>query len=519
MKKITINPFSRVEGDLKIKVEVKDGVVTDASASGILFRGFERLLRGRDPMDALVYTCRICGICSVSQSVAASNALRDAFSVQMPPNAYFARNIILATEVIMNHTTHFYIFFAVDFTNKRYMEIPAYKELAKRFIPFEGSSYIKAIRERKKILEILGIFAGKWPNTLALQPGGTTRPVNTSEIIRAMGILREFQDFVEENLLGCSIERWLENKTLEDVQKWLSEAEHENSDLGVFIRLVLQLGLDKLGKGPGKYLSCGGYDLPDGDTWLKGGYSECGMRNAECGINLTPPPPHPALSKSFWRGVGGEVEIRNPCRKPFDREKIVEYIEYSYFEGYEGGRHPSEGITEPNVEKAGAYSWVKSPRYDGNVVEVGPFARMINDEDALTLDIVKKCGSNVYTRNLVRLHESISLLKQLNIWLGKIDPNKPFYKKPEKKTEARGIGLTEAARGILGHWIDIKNGRIKNYQVITPTTWNFSPRDSNDNPGAAEQALIGTPVEDEKNPIEIAHVIRSFDPCLFCSVC
>jgi len=480
-KIIKMSPFNRAEGDLEIKVELENGKVREAYASGVMFRGFERLLKGRDPMDALVFTCRICGICSASHSTASSNALRDAFKAKMPANAYLAGNIILATEVLLNHLTHFYLFFAPDLVNKKYLGSGANRELAKRFTPFEGSSYSKFIKARMNFLAILGLFAGKWPNTLVLQPGGTTRAVNLSEIIRAKGILVEFQNFLEEDLLGSRIERWLENKNLQDIDFWMGENDHQNSDLGLFIRSARRFGLDKIGKGPGKFLSSGGYHLPDGSTWLKSGYFD------------------------------GEF-------KPFDEGKITEDIKYSWLKGYKGGRHPYEGVTEPDVDKPGAYSWAKSPRYDGNVVEVGPLARMINDRDCLVLDLVSDLGPSVYTRVLARLHEGVRLLKQLKIWLEEINPSQPFYIKPEKPKQAEGTGLTEAARGMLGHWITIEKGKIENYQVITPTTWNVSPRDSHGNAGPVEKALIGISVEDEKNPVEIAHIIRSYDPCLFCTV-
>lgn len=175
-------------------------------------------------------------------------------------------------------------------------------------------------------------------------------------------------------------------------------------------------------------------------------------------------------------------------------------------------------MTQPNADKPGAYSWAKSPRYDDNVVEVGPLARMIIGKDPLVLDMAKTLGPSVYTRILARLHEDVRLLKQMREWLLQINPDEPFYTKPEIPQNAMGSGLTEAARGALGHWINIEDGRIKNYQVITPTAWNISPRDSNDNPGAVEQALIGTPVEDGNNPVEVAHVVRSYDPCLVCTV-
>jgi len=143
---------------------------------------------------------------------------------------------------------------------------------------------------------------------------------------------------------------------------------------------------------------------------------------------------------------------------------------------------------------------------------------MIIDRDPLASDMLQKMGSNVFTRCIARIHECMRLLRQIGIWLSQIDPDQPFYFKHEKMNTAQGVGLTEAARGTLGHWISIEHGRIKNYQIITPSTWTFSPRDSRDNPGPLEEALIGTPVQDDTNPIEVAHVVRSFDPCLFCTV-
>lgn len=480
-KTIKISPFNRVEGDLEITVEIEDGKVIGAHACGVMFRGFEIILKERDPMDAIVFTPRICGICGGAHSTAASNALRSAFGTEMPPNGYLARNIAFACENAMSHATHFYALFAIDLINKKYSAHPSYNELIKRFAPMKGTSYIGAIKERKRFLEILGLLIGKWPNTLAFHPGGITKALTMSEITRALGILSEFQNFVEERVLGCSVEQWRENKSLDDINRWLGEDGHAESDIGLFIKVGRDFGLDKIGQGTGKFLSFGVYDQIDGTTWLPAGYFD------------------------------GDFH-------PFDEKRISEHIKYSYYDGYEGGKHPLDGTTQPNADKIGAYSWAKSPRYGDNVVEVGPLARMIIDKDPLILDLVKNLGANAYTRTLARLHENVRLLKQMKGWLMQINPDEPFYIKPEIPKNANGSGLTEAARGALGHWINIENGKIKNYQVITPTAWNISPRDSNDNPGAVEQALIGTPVEDENNLIEVAHVVRSFDPCLVCTV-
>ncbi|OHE57429.1 MAG: hypothetical protein A2Z47_14245 [Thermodesulfovibrio sp. RBG_19FT_COMBO_42_12] len=481
MKKINISPFNRVEGDLEITVELDGGKVQNAQSRGVMFRGFEMILKGRDPMDAIVFTPRICGICGASHGVASSTVIRNAWQSQMPDNAYMVKNIVLATEIIMSHITHFYMLFVPDLTNRKYSSHPDYAEMVKRFLPFKGISYLKSIKARPSMLELMGVFAGKWPNTLIFQPGGVTCSISISRQTKSLGLLRELQDFVEETLLGCEIDEWLENKSMDDIDKWLKESRHQDSDIGTYVMCGKNSGLDKIGRGPDRFLSYGAYELPEGQKLFPCGYFD------------------------------GDF-------LPFNQDKITEFIKYSFYKGYSEGLHPSEGITEPDPDKEGAYSWSKSPRYDSKVVEVGPLARMILDKDPLIYDIFKKSGSSVFLRVLARLHEAVRLVKQIGTWIREIDARKPFYKKPLVPPEAKGIGLIEAARGALGHWISVKEGRIERYQVITPTAWNLSPKDYFDEYGACEQALNGTIVEDMDNPVEIGHVIRSFDPCLVCTV-
>jgi len=480
-KKIKICPFNRVEGDVEIIVEVKDGLVQNAMSKGVMFRGFEMMLKGRDPMDAIVFTPRICGICGASHGLASATALRKAWGCQMPDNGYLVGNIVLAIENLMGHIIQFYILFAPDLTNKKYSSHPDYSEITNRFFPFKGTSYLKAIQARPSMLELMGVFAGKWPNTLVFQPGGVTNSISISRQTKAIGLLREIQDYIEQSLIGCSIDRWLDNKNLNDLEQWLGKADHYSSDIGTYIRYAREVGLDTIGKGTGKFISCGAFEQPDSGTLFSPGYYDNG----------------------FY---------------PFEQEKILEYIKYSFFKGYGGGLHPSEGITEPDPENDGAYSWSKSPRYNDNVVETGPLARMILDKDPLIYDLFIKLGPSVFLRVLARLHEAVRLVRQLGIWLRKIDAMKPFYKKPKIPAEARGAGIIEAARGTLGHWVSVNNGRIERYQVITPTAWNLSPRDSFDQHGPCEHALNGTGIEDENNPVEVGHVVRSFDPCLVCTV-
>lgn len=479
-KMMRISPLNRVEGDLEVSVEIKNGRVVDARASGVAFRGFERLLPRRDPMDALVFTCRVCGICSICHSSASSLALRHAFDARMPRNAYYIRNIALASEVMMSHLMHFYTLFMVDFTNRRYAGSKNYGELVSRFAALEGSSHVGAMRARMDFLAFLGLFVGKWPNTLALQPGGVTKPVDASEVVRARAVLAGLRCFLEKELLGDDIGSFLENRSVADLNRWSAARDHPRSDLGIFMDIARETGLEQLGKGPGRYLCCTSYESPDGDPVYGAGFLD---GSAEC----------------------------------FDPEKITEDMTYSWFEG-EGQKHPSVGVTEPDAEKQTAYSWVKAPRYDGLVVEVGPYARLLVNHDPLAVDMARVSGANAYTRSLVRVYEMLRLLCKVEDWIGRIDPEEPVYTPHRDVTEAQAAGFVEAARGMLGHWITIEKGRIRSYQIITPTSWNMSPRDRGGSPGAVEQALIGTTVEDESNPVEVGHVIRSFDPCLFCSV-
>lgn len=477
--KLVLRPFSGIEGDLEIKTLLDNHRVVKSYCSGTVFRGFENLLRGRSLMDALVFVCRICGVCGVAHSFAAAKAMRGILGVKATRNGYLCQNVALATETILNQLGHFYLLFAPDLVNCRYSFHPFYSRVVKRFSAFSGTSYQEFIEARKKLLVIMGLFAGKWPNSLALHPGGTTKTVNRSEIIRCLGSLREFQGFIEKTLLECDTEGWLNNKSLKDIEEWSNSEKQGQSDLGIFIKFGQGIGLSQLGKSPGKLMCYGGYDLNQREGLYKGGF------------------------------YNGDIY-------PLHAEKITEEQDFSWLE--KGGTHPFDGTTEPFVEKEGAYTWSKSPRYRGQVVEVGALARMVINQDPLISDVFQKLGSNVRSRTLARLHEAIVLTKKIGQWIDQIDCDQPFCLKPEKIMRSRGEGLIEAARGALGHWIRVEKGRIKNYQIISPTTWNFSPRDSGEIPGVLEQTLADTIVKDLEEPLEIYHIVRSYDPCLFCSV-
>lgn len=475
-KTIVFTPFTRVEGNLRLRVEVADGAVVSARASGTLFRGFEEMVRGQQPTTAIVILCRICGQCGAAHSSASAEAIGNAFAASPPPNGVQARSIIQAVETVLSHLGHFYFSLGADLC-----ALPGGAGLEEAYAPVRGTSFQKALRARRVLLGLMGLFAGKWPNTLAIQPGGVTRAVSRSEIIRAKGILAEFSRFLEQELLHGPIERWLANRSMADVERWLGEADHQDSDLGRFIVLALQAGLQRIGRGPGRFLSSGGFSLPSGKTWLQPGYYEGGVH-------------------------------------PFDPSKLVEDVAFSWFEEEGAARHPSEGSAVPSHDKPQGYSWAKAPRYVGQSVEVGPMARMVVDGDPLATNLMSLHGPSVFARVLLRLHEAVRLVKNMEAWLGQINPEAPYCVKHQARTPAAGSALVEAPRGLLGHWIQIEHERVRNYQIITPTGFNLSPRDREGQPGPLEEALVGTPVEDPDNAVNIALVVRSYDPCLYCSV-
>ena len=475
-KTIAFSPFTRLEGDLLVKVEIEDGRIVRSRASGTLYRGFEGMLRGRDPLDAIVITCRICGQCGLTHSAASAGAIRALIGASMPRNAYFASSVMLAIEAVLSHLTHFYLSFVPDLA-----EASGGEQAAGRFLPLAGGSFARALREREEMLGVMGLFAGKWPNSLAIQPGGTTRPLDASEIRRAHGLLNEYLKFIEEQVIGCELDRWLGLRSASDLDHWLGESSHLMSDLGTFITLSLKHGLDKIGIWPARFISSGGWPGPAGDTLLKPGFYD------------------------------GEL-------REFDSARIAEHVKHSWYMPHEGGLHPLEGETDPAPERAEAYSWAKAPRYAGEPAEAGPLARLVIDGEPLVTGLLKGGGPSVFVREFARLHEAMRLLKQIGSWLDEVDPEEPFYQETPRAMSGSGVGLVEAPRGILGHWIRVEEGKVQNYQIITPTGWNLSPRDAEDRPGPLEEALVGAPVPDPDRPTAMSHVVKSFDPCLFCTV-
>lgn len=482
MSRQVVGPFNRVEGDLEVQLDIVNGQVRDAWVVSPLYRGFEQILHGKDPRDALVYAPRICGICSVSQSVAAARALASAQGVDMPANGQHATNLVLANENVADHLTHFYLFFMPDFVRQTYQAERWYADAAARFKAVEGSAARDFLPGRAKFLHLMGLLAGKWPHSLALQPGGTTRAVEAQEKTRILAILFEFRRFLEQTVFGTALEQLEEIDSIDRLLAYRQEVQTKHSDFSHFLRIADELDLASLGRTDNPFMSYGTYPM-------------AGQHFFEPGV--------------WMDGV----------RQRLQQDSITEDMSHSWMAHRSMPLHPFEGITQPEADAEAGYSWCKAPRLQGRVVEVGALARQVVDGHPLMRELVVTGGGNVRNRVIARLLETARVVIAMERWTRALQVGEPFCDHATIPDEGQGVGLVEAARGSLGHWLRIKNGRIINYQIIAPTTWNFSPRDQNGVRGGLEQALLGAPVRNgEREPVAVQHIVRSFDPCMVCTV-
>jgi len=448
----TIFPVTRVHEPLQIDIEIQDGKIVDAWNGGHLFRGFEKMLRDRDPRDASIITQRICGICSTAHGVAAAYALRDAFGLAVTENGELLTNIIFGSDIMQNHLRHLCLLVAFDYV-KGPEQAP--------FIPVQPGDYRFSKQMNDKLVadmlqgldlavrahEITTIWGAKAPHAQTILPTGVTTPVTAERVLASAAITRQIAAFVDEVLLP-------------DFQL-IAETYQEYYHIGV---------------GYGNLLSYGLFPLPHG-----------GERTFKAGrvVNL------------------GDV-------LPVDIDQITEDVTYAWYKDRTTA-HPLEGNIELDPDKNGAYTYVKAPRYEGLPYEGGPLARLwINGH--------YKQGISAMDRLIARVIELKMICDLMLEWLQKIVPGQPSLTAYTPPIGGSGTGLTDAMRGPLGHWVVIDNYRIKHYDIITPTVWNFSPRDAAGLRGPAEQALVGTPIQDADSAIEVARVIHTFDPCFSCAV-
>ncbi|MGL1931563.1 MAG: nickel-dependent hydrogenase large subunit [Desulfotalea sp.] len=495
-KKISIDPFTRIEGHLAISLELEGSNIVGAKCTGEMFRGFEQILKGRDPLDAQQIVQRICGVCPVSHGLASVAAQEAAYGLKIPANAQIARDIMLAANYIQSHITHFYHLSALDFVDIKGIlayrgndkVLQSIKKWVKQefrsdnlfpaapFLPrYEGKylqdpevnisalkNYFTALDMRAKAHQLVAVFAGKMPHMATVVPGGMTEVVTTKKIGQCRSLLGELKSFFETS--------------------YITDLLNVAGEFSEFF---------SLGKGCGNYMAFNAFTDVDNNAPL------------------------------FPEGV-----IIDGRKQDLELDLITEEVKYSKYTEDSGFNK-----TTPLPNKEGAYSWIKAPRYGGKPMEVGPLARIMvgykngnSKIRAVTNSFLRKTGLGINDldsclgRHAARVLELQIIFEQCDKWIDMLDPREKVCSELHTPSSGKGIGLIEAPRGGLGHWIEISNSKIKSYECIVPTTWNCSPKDDKGIPGPVEQSLIGTTIDDAKNPLEAARIVRSYDPCLACAV-
>ena len=548
-KRITIDPVTRIEGHLKIECELDNGRVTKAWASGQMWRGIEQILQGRDPREAWLFTQRICGVCTTVHALASVRAVENALNLEIPLNAQYIRNIIIAAHAIQDHIVHFYQLSALDWVDitsalkadpKKTavlaqnmsdwdMNSPqVFRETQEKLKSFVGTGqlgiftngywghpamrlspevnlmatahYLQALEIQRKANMIVSILGGKTPHIQNLAVGGVANAINTDSpstltmerLYYLKSLIDELGDFVNNAYfvdvcaIGAHYKEWTAYGR--GVINYLS---------------VPEFPMDARGD---SFSHPGGY-IPDGDL--------------------------------------GKFRQIKSFRDDYFRKGVQESVKHSWYEG-DWTRHPWEEKTEPHYtdfQETGKYSWVKSPTFNDRPAQVGPLANVLcmyaaghtatrkYTDKALAM-VGSLAGESVHISALqstigrhaaraVRtavMHETLQQQWQaLMDNIGKGDTT--TFNRPEfPKSELRGVGFHEAPRGVLSHWVVINGEKIQNYQAVVPSTWNSGPRNAQDSPGPYEAALVGTPVADPEKPLEVLRTVHSFDPCLACAI-
>jgi Ni,Fe-hydrogenase I large subunit len=555
MTRIAVDPVTRIEGHLRVEAEVDGGAVTDAWSSATMWRGIETILKGRDPRDAWYFTQRICGVCTTVHALASVRAVENALGIVPPLNAQLIRNLIALSQFVQDHVVHFYHLHAldwVDVVSALDADPAATATLASSIsdYPRSGESHFAAVKDRLANFVAggrLGPFAqGYWGHpAYTLPPEANLMAVShyldaldfQRDFIRIHAILGGKNPHLQTYLVGgmaVPIDPNSQNainantllvlrKLLENGLKFVSQA--YIPDLLAVASFYTEWA--SIGSGLGNYMSFG--DFPTG------------AQNPSVDPDSLYLPRGLILNNDLSRVVA------------LDPTKITEYVAHSWF-SYEGGDDtallPSEGETSPNytgpeppyefLDTDNKYSWLKSPRYDDTPVEVGPLARMLVaygsghprvkelvDMVLGTLGVGPEALFSTLGRTAARGIESQVLAEQSltvvdrlaeNISSGDISIHNGELWDPGSWPEtASGFGMHEAPRGSLSHWVSIADGAIDHYQIVVPSTWNAGPRDANGARGAYESALLGTPIADPTQPLEILRTIHSFDPCMACA--
>jgi hydrogenase large subunit len=554
-KRIVIDPITRIEGHLRIEVEVKDGAVVDAYSSGTMVRGFEKILMGRDPRDAWAFTERACGVCTTVHALASVRTVEDALDITVPPNAELIRNLMFYTQYMQDHVVHFYHLHAldwVDVVSALNADPKKTSEIAQSISDWPKSSpkYFADVQARLKTFVAsgqLGIFAnGYWGHSAYKLPAevnllGTTHYLEALEWQK--DIVRIHTIFGGKNphpnyLVGgvpCAIN--------------VDDANAVNAERLAYVGTLLDEATDFIEKVyiPDLLAVAGFYK----DWGAIGGGLENYLAYGDLPTNGYADPP----KFKFPRGAILKRNLNEVL--PVDGKDATQVQEsvshswYEYADGNDAAKHPWDGETkfkytgpkppydQLNVEEK--YSWLKTPRWKGNPMEVGPLARLLvayasgNAEvkeavdgalkalsvpvTALFSTLGRTAARGLETQLIARWSKEFYAQLLANIKNGDSRTFNNEKWDPERwPDEAKGVGMSEAPRGALAHWIVIRDKKIANYQLVVPSTWNASPRDGKGQRSSYEAALIGTPVKNPDQPLEILRTIHSFDPCIACAV-
>jgi hydrogenase large subunit len=495
MRTVVIDPVTRIEGHLKIEALIDGGEVKEARSSGTLFRGIELILQGRDPRDAPRITQRICGVCPTAHATASTFALDQAFGIadRIPENGRIIRNLILGCNFIQSHVLHFYHLAALD-----YVDVTAVADYTGTD---PGLLAARGFLDRGELGPFLPRYEGDYRFSADVSRTLASHYVQAFDVRRkAHELLAVFGGKMPHNVgvVPGGVTQTAEVDTLAAFLWRLNELRHFIDY--VYIPDILEVArvygdYAEIGAGCGRFISYGGFPQADGRLLAAG----------TMGTDFVP------------------VEL--------DVGQITESIAHSWYASNGASLHPSTGVTAPQPGKDGAYSWIKAPRYNGEVHEGGPLSRMLLsyasgapkvkkliDSILQTLDLQPSALNSVLGRHAARAVECKIIADAMADWILDIAPGGPVYTPYEVPDQGEGAGMVAAPRGALGHWVRLKDGKIDHYQCVVPTTWNASPKDEKGNPGPIEQAIIGTPIKDEENPFEIVRIVRSFDPCLACAV-
>ncbi|WP_368293902.1 nickel-dependent hydrogenase large subunit [Dehalobacter sp. TBBPA1] len=550
--RIVVDPVTRIEGHLRIEAIVDGTKISDAVSSGTTFRGIEKIVENRDPRDVWAFVQRICGVCTHIHAIASVRAVEDALNYPIPKNANYIRNIMTLTQFTQDHVIHFYHlhgFDWIDVLSALKADPKATSSLAMSISSWPNSSegYFRDVQNKvKNIVQSgqLGIFANAYWGHPAYRLPPEANLMGVAHYLEALSWQKEIAKvhtvFGGKNphpnyLVGGHAS----SINLDDVHvlnmERLNLVKTKIDEAQTFVNQVLIPDIlaiasfykkDLWGGGIGNFLAYGGVplvDIHEPDSYL-----------FPRGIVL-----NRDLSKVY------DLDLKDP-------NHIQEFVSHSWYQyaDKDAGLHPWQGRTDPaydgpkppyhNLDQSKKYSWIKTPRWQGHAMEVGPLARFVVayakgnkeikemvDSSLRKLDLPLNALFSTLGRTLARALEAKFCVDQLagfyadliaNIKAGDTQTFNPEKWEPSRwPAEAQGVGWAEAPRGALAHWIKIRGGKVEGYQAVVPTTWNASPRDATGQKGPYEASLLDTPVAATDQPLELLRTIHSFDPCIACA--